>query len=177
MSKSVRKKKATSPATKPSAATTARRRPPDAGAPKKPRVYAIPFASVYPLYVQKVERKGRTKAELDEVIAWLTGYRGAALERVIETKIDLETFFARAPRMNPKTSLITGVVCGMRVEDISDPLMQKIRYLDKLVDELARGKKMASILRSGSEHGSREAANGHPRRTLGGRQRARLRSM
>jgi hypothetical protein len=116
-------------------------------APKKHRVFSISFASVYPLYVQKVENKGRTKAELDQVIAWLTGYRGAALQRVIDRKSDLETFFAKAPRWNPNAGMITGVVCGMRVEEITDPLMRKIRYLDKLVDELARGKKMESILR------------------------------
>jgi hypothetical protein len=125
--------------------TAAKKSPPSpAGAPKKPRVFAISFASVYPLYLQK---KGRTKLEVDEVIAWLTGYRGEALQRAIDTKVDLETFFAQAPRMNPNAGLITGVVCGVRVEDIADPLMQKIRYLDKLVDELARGKKLASILR------------------------------
>jgi hypothetical protein len=121
--------------------------PTSATAPKKPRVFAISFASVYPLYVEKVEKKGRTREELDEVIAWLTGYRGERLERVIRDRVDLEAFFARAPRMNPNVGLIQGVICGMRVEDIADPLMQKIRYLDKLVDELARGKKMASILR------------------------------
>jgi hypothetical protein len=130
---------------KPAAARTPQ---PDREPIKKPRVFAIPFASVYPLYIQKAENKGRTKAEVDEAIAWLTGYRGAALQRTIDTKVDLETFFARAPRMNPNTALITGVVCGVRVEDIADPLMQKIRYLDKLIDELAKGKKMASILRS-----------------------------
>lgn len=116
-------------------------------AAKKPRVFGMSFASVYPLYVQKAEKKGRTAAEVDEVIAWLTGYKGKALQRVIETKVDLETFFAKAPRMNPAAALITGVVCGIRVEEIEDPLMQKIRYLDKLIDELARGKKMESILR------------------------------
>lgn len=119
-------------------------------APKKPRVFGISFASVYPLYIEKVEKKGRTKAELDEVIAWLTGYKGVALERVIANKADLETFFAKAPRLSPNVGLITGLVCGVRVEDIEDPLMQKIRYMDKLVDELARGKKMASILRKSS---------------------------
>ena len=113
----------------------------------KPRVFAMSFASVYPLYVQKAEKKGRTRGEVDEVIAWLTGYRGESLQRALDAKIDLETFFAQAPRMNPSAGLITGVVCGVRVEDVEDPLMQKIRYLDKLVDELARGKKMASILR------------------------------
>lgn len=116
-------------------------------APKKPRVFAMSFASVYPLYVQKAEKKGRTAAEVDEIIAWLTGYRGKSLKRAIDTKVDLETFFAEAPRMNPNTKLITGVVCGVRVEDVEDPLMRKIRYLDKLIDELAAGKKMASILR------------------------------
>jgi hypothetical protein len=116
-------------------------------ATKKPRVFAIPFASVYPLYVQKAEKKGRTKAEVDEVIAWLTGYAGDRLQRAIDARVDLDMFFAQAPRMNPKTALITGVVCGVRVEDVADPLMRKIRYLDKLVDELAKGKKMASILR------------------------------
>lgn len=105
------------------------------------------FASVYPLYVQKATKKGRTKAEVDEIITWLTGYSGKQLQRVIDTKVDFETFFAKAPRINPKAKLITGVVCGVRVEDVEDPLMKKIRYLDKLIDELARGKKMESILR------------------------------
>ncbi len=114
---------------------------------KKPRIYAMSFASVYPLYVQKAEKKGRTKEEVDEVIAWLTGYKGVRLQRVLDDKVDFETFFAKAPRLNPNVGLITGVVCGVRVETVEDPLMQKIRYLDKLVDELAKGKKMASILR------------------------------
>jgi hypothetical protein len=105
------------------------------------------FASVYPLYVRKAEKKGRTKGEVDEIIAWLTGYGGEALQRAIDAKVDLETFFAQAPRMNPNARLITGVVCGVRVEDVADPLMRMIRYLDRLIDELARGKKMASILR------------------------------
>ncbi len=111
------------------------------------RVFAMSFASVYPLYVQKAEKKGRTKREVDEIIAWLTGYSGEALQRAIDAKVDLETFFAQAPRMNPNARLITGVVCGVRVEDIADPLIQKIRRLDKLIDELAKGKRMASILR------------------------------
>lgn len=115
---------------------------------KKPRIFTTSFASVYPLYVQKAERKGRTKQEVDEIITWLTGYDGKQLQRVIDAKADFETFFAEAPRMNPNVSLIKGVVCGIRVEEVEDPLMQKIRYLDKLVDELAKGKKMASILRS-----------------------------
>jgi hypothetical protein len=114
---------------------------------KKPLAFTMPFASVYPLYVQKAEKKGRTKEEVDEVIAWLTGYSGKKLERALKAKVDFETFFAEAPRMNPNVGLITGVVCGIRVEDIPDPLMRKIRYLDKLIDELARGKKMESILR------------------------------
>jgi hypothetical protein len=113
----------------------------------KPRIFATSFAAVYPLYVQKAARKGRTKAEVDEIISWLTGYRGAQLQRALDAKVDFEAFFAQAPRLNPAAGLITGVVCGVRVEDIADPLMQKIRYLDKLIDELARGKKLASILR------------------------------
>ena len=112
------------------------------------RIFTTSFASVYPLYAQKAERKGRTKAEVDEVIRWLTGYDQAGLERQIETKKDFETFFAEAPQLHPHASLIKGVVCGVRVEDVEDPLMQKIRYLDKLVDELAKGKAMEKILRS-----------------------------
>ncbi|NLE72631.1 MAG: DUF2200 domain-containing protein [Actinomycetales bacterium] len=111
------------------------------------RIFAMPFARIYPLYVEKVERKGRTTAELDEVIRWLTGYDEAGLARAIDEGVDLETFFAQAPAMNPNASLITGVICGVRVEEIADPLMQQVRWLDKLVDELARGKKMTSILR------------------------------
>ena len=111
------------------------------------RIFAVSFASIYPLYVTKAERKGRTKAEVDEVISWLTGYDAAGLERVLADEVDLETFFAQAPAMNPNAALITGVICGHRVEDIDDPLMQRIRYLDKLVDELARGKRMSAILR------------------------------
>jgi hypothetical protein len=111
------------------------------------RIFGLSFASIYPLYVEKVERKGHPRQEADEVICWLTGYDEAGLEGVIAEGIDLETFFARAPRMNPNAGLITGVICGLRVEDIEDPLMQKIRYMDKLVDEVARGKRMASILR------------------------------
>ncbi|HEX2878565.1 MAG TPA: DUF2200 domain-containing protein [Polyangiaceae bacterium] len=115
---------------------------------RRPRVFTIPFASVYPLYVQKAAKKGRTREEVDQIIAWLTGYRGSKLQRVLDAKVSLEAFFGEAPRMNPNVGLITGVVCGIRVEDITDPLMQKIRYLDKLIDELAKGKKMASILRT-----------------------------
>jgi hypothetical protein len=128
---------------------TAKKTPePSEGTPKRHRVFGMSFASVYPLYVAKAAKKGRTAAEVDEIIGWLTGYRGKALQRAIETKVDLETFFAEAPRMNPNARLITGVVCGLRVEDVADPLMKKIRYLDKLIDELARGKKMESILRA-----------------------------
>ena len=115
---------------------------------KTERVYALIFASVYPHYVKKVETKGRAVDELHEVIRWLTGYTQDGLEKVIETKVDLQTFFAEAPKMNPNVSLIKGTVCGIRVEDIEDPLMQKIRYMDKLIDELAKGKKMEKILRS-----------------------------
>ena len=111
------------------------------------RIFGISFASIYPLYVQKVERKDRNKEDVDVVISWLTGYDAAGLQQAIADEIDLETFFARAPRMNPQASAITGLICGYRVEDIEDPLMQQIRYMDKLVDEVARGKKMTSILR------------------------------
>lgn len=114
---------------------------------KKPRIFTMSFGSVYPLYVQKAAKKGRTKEEVDEIIMWLTGYGGDELLRAIDSKVDFEAFFAEAPQMNPNAGLITGVVCGVRVEDVADPLMQKIRYLDKLIDELAKGKKMASILR------------------------------
>jgi hypothetical protein len=116
-------------------------------APTKPRIFAMSFARVYPLYVQKAQKKGRTKEEVDQTLTWLTGYGGKQLQHAIDAKIDFETFFAEAPRMNPNAALIKGVVCGVRVEDVADPLMQKIRYLDKLIDELAKGKKMASILR------------------------------
>jgi hypothetical protein len=111
------------------------------------RVFALKFAKVYPMYVAKAERKNRTKEEVDEIICWLTGYDQAGLQRQIEQETDLETFFAQAPKMNPNSSLIKGIVCGIRVEEIDDPLMQKIRYLDKLIDELAKGKLMAKILR------------------------------
>lgn len=118
-----------------------------ATAEKKHRIFTTSFASVYPLYVQKAEKKGRTKTEVDAVITWLTGYDDNQLERAIDTKIDFETFFARAPQLNPNVGLIKGVVCGVRIEDVEDPLMRKIRYLDKLIDELAKGKKLESILR------------------------------
>lgn len=111
------------------------------------RVFRYTFASIYPMYIQKAEKKGRTKAEVDAVICWLTGYDKQSLQKQIDAKSDLETFFAQAPQLNPNVSKITGVICGYRVEDIEDKLMQKIRYMDKLVDELAKGKKMEKILR------------------------------
>lgn len=112
------------------------------------RIYSMSFASVYPLYVAKVERKGRTKAELDQIIEWLTGYADEALETAIEDKRDFRAFFAQAPQMNPHRELVKGVVCGVRVEEVEEPLMREIRYLDKLVDELARGKAVQKILRT-----------------------------
>ena len=115
---------------------------------KKPRIFGMSFASVYPHYVAKAEKKGKTKAEVDEIIEWLTGYDAAGLEKVLEDEVDFEAFFADAPQLNANVGLIKGVVCGVRVEEVEDPLMQKIRWLDKLIDELARGKKMQSILRS-----------------------------
>lgn len=112
------------------------------------RVFKISFASVYPHYVTKAENKGRTKAEVDEIIRWLTGYDAKGLNAVIDNKTDLRNFFAAAPKLNPARALIKGVVCGVRVEVIDDPLMREIRYLDKLIDELAKGKAMAKILRA-----------------------------
>jgi hypothetical protein len=111
------------------------------------RIFSTRFSSVYPLYVKKAERKGRTKAEVDRVICWLTGYSEAALQQQLQRESDFRTFFAEAPRFNPNSSLIKGVVCGVRVEEVEDPLMRKIRCLDKLVDELARGKALAKVLR------------------------------
>ena len=111
------------------------------------RIFSTPFAKVYPMYVQKAERKGRTKEEVDQIICWLTGYDQPGLERQIALGNDFETFFAQAPAMHPNTALIKGLVCGVRVEEVEDPLMRKIRFLDKLVDELAKGKAMAKILR------------------------------
>lgn len=112
-----------------------------------PRIYRMRFANVYPLYLAKAEKKGRTKAEVDEIIRWLTGYSQAALEAQLENGTDFETFLAEAPQLNPARALIQGVVCGVRVEEIEEPTMQGIRYLDKLIDELARGKAMEKILR------------------------------
>ena len=114
---------------------------------KNTRIYKMPFASVYPHYITKAEKKGHTKEEVDTIIKWLTGYTQEGLEKEIENKTDFETFFAKAPQINPNVSKITGLICGYRVEDIEEDLMQKIRYMDKLIDELARGKKMESILR------------------------------
>jgi hypothetical protein len=111
------------------------------------RIFSMPFSSVYPLYIQKAEKKGRTKAEVDAIIFWLTGYDEQAMQQHIDRKSDFETFFVQAPQINPNASKITGVICGYRVEEIDDKLMQKIRYLDKLVDELAKGKTMEKILR------------------------------
>lgn len=113
----------------------------------KHRIYTMTFASVYPHYVKKAERKGRTKEEVDEIITWLTGYRQEELEAQIENEVTFEAFFAEAPQMNDSRSLIKGVICGVRVEEIEEPLMQEIRYLDKLIDELAKGKAMEKILR------------------------------
>lgn len=114
----------------------------------KPRMYGMVFASIYPMYVKKAEKKGRTKEEVDEIIFWLTGYDADLLQDSIDSGVDLETFFSKAPQINPNASLITGVICGYRVEEIEDELTQKIRYLDKLVDELAKGKPMEKILRT-----------------------------
>ena len=111
------------------------------------RVFAYSFASIYKLYIQKVEKKGRSKEELDEVICWLTGYNKKTLQQQIDKNNDLETFFDQAPQLNPNVSMITGMICGYRVEEIENKLMQKIRYMDKLVDELAKGRKMDKILR------------------------------
>ncbi|MCP3033056.1 DUF2200 domain-containing protein [Halobacillus sp. A1] len=114
----------------------------------KHRIYTMSFASVYPHYVTKAEKKGRTKTEVDEIIRWLTGYNQDELEAQLEKKTDFETFFAEAPQLNPSRTLVKGVICGVRVEDIEEPTMQEIRYLDKLIDELAKGKAMEKILRN-----------------------------
>ncbi|UEG50783.1 DUF2200 domain-containing protein [Ferruginibacter lapsinanis] len=113
----------------------------------KERIYKLLFSTVYPLYIQKAERKGRTKEEVDTIIFWLTGYNKKTLQKQIDKKSDFETFFAEAPTFNPNASKITGVICGYRVEEIEDEIIQKMRYLDKLIDELAKGKKMEKILR------------------------------
>ncbi len=113
----------------------------------KHRIYTTSFASVYPLYVTKAERKGRTKAEVDQIIMWLTGHDEVSLQSEIDRKTDFETFFATAPKLNPARTQVTGVICGVRIEDIEDDTMREIRYLDKLIDELARGRPMSKILR------------------------------
>ena len=113
----------------------------------KPRIFSMAFRSVYPLYVEKAEKKGRTKAEVNQVLFWLTGYDEVSLQRQLDSETSMEDFFENAPQMNPNASRITGVICGYRVEEIEDPVMRKIRYLDKLVDELAKGKSMEKILR------------------------------
>jgi hypothetical protein len=115
----------------------------------KHRIYSVSVASVYPHYLAKAERKGRSKAEVDEIIRWLTGHSQATLDHELAQKTSFEDFFANAPRMNPARSLITGLICGIRVEDVEEPVMREIRYLDKLVDELAKGRAMAKILRNG----------------------------
>jgi hypothetical protein len=114
---------------------------------EKHRIFTMPFASVYPHYIAKAEKKGRTKAEVDTIIQWLTGYDALALNHILDSRTDFETFFAQSPQLNANVGMITGVICGYRVEDIPDPLMQKIRYLDKLIDELAKGRPMEKILR------------------------------
>jgi hypothetical protein len=114
---------------------------------KKHRIYTISFASVYPHYVTKAEKKGRTQEEVDQIICWLTGYSRKGLEAQLKKRTDIETFIAEAPQLNPSRSLIKGLICGIRVEDIKEPLMQEVRYLDKLIDELAKGKAMEKILR------------------------------
>jgi hypothetical protein len=121
--------------------------PEGAAMAEKHRIYQMAFSKVYPLYVQKAERKGRTRAEVDKVICWLTGYTPAQLQKQIKQESNFEEFFAAAPALNPKRSLIKGLVCGVRVEEVEDPLMRKVRYLDKLVDELAKGRPMEKILR------------------------------
>ena len=115
---------------------------------KNTRIYKMSFASVYPHYITKAEKKGRSKQEVDAIIFWLTGYNEQNLQHILDNKTDFETFFAQTPQINPNVSKITGVICGYRVEEIEDPLMQQIRYLDKLIDELAKGKSMDKILRT-----------------------------
>jgi len=113
-----------------------------------PRAFKMPFSDVYPLYIQKAERKGRTKYEVDQIIFWLTGYDAAGLQQQLDSAATFDAFFDGAPKMNPKRELITGMICGYRVEEIQDPLMKQIRYMDKLIDELAKGKSMEKILRA-----------------------------
>ena len=114
---------------------------------KNERIFSMPFAKVYPMYIQKAERKGRTKEEVDEIIFWLTGYDQVSFQQVLKDEVDFRSFYNNAPRLNPNVDKITGVICGYRIEEIEDELMRKIRYLDKLIDELAKGRKMEKILR------------------------------
>ncbi len=114
---------------------------------KNTRIFQMSFASVYPYYIQKAEKKDRTKEEVDQIIFWLTGYDKKDLQRILDEETNFKTFFAQAPQLNPNASKITGIICGYRIDDIEDPLMQKIRYMDKLIDELAKGKSMEKILR------------------------------
>ena len=115
---------------------------------KKHRIYSVSFASVYPHYITKAEKKGRTKAEVDQIICWLTGYSDAELAAILEKRTNFETFYAQAPKPNPARSQITGMICGVRIEEIEDPLMKEARYLDKMIDELAKGRPMEKILRA-----------------------------
>ena len=154
MAKKVTSRKATKPKpvkakTAPARAKSRRDGPRPTGGATKPRhpVFAMKFARVYPMYVLKAESKNRTKKEVDQIICWLTGYDQAGLQKQIKQEVDIETFYTQAPAYHPNSSLITGVVCGIRVEDIEDPLMKKLRHLDKLIDELAKGKSMEKILR------------------------------
>ena len=154
MTKKLTSRKAAKPKAASAKTTTARAKskrggPQPAEGATKPRhhVFAMKFARVYPMYVLKAESKGRTKQEVDQIICWLTGYSQAGLQKQIKQEVDIETFYTQAPAYHPNSSLITGVVCGIRVEEIEDPLMRKLRYLDKLIDELAKGKAMEKILR------------------------------
>jgi hypothetical protein len=144
MAKQLNTKKSTKP--KATKAKPAAKPGEEATKPRHP-VFAMKFSKVYPLYILKAESKGRTKKEVDQIICWLTGYDQAGLQRQIEREVDFETFYSEAPAYHPNSALITGVVCGIRVEDIKDPLMQRLRHLDKLIDELAKGKAMEKILR------------------------------
>lgn len=135
----------------------------------KPRIFATPFASVYPHYVAKAQRKGRTQAEVDEIICWLTGYSHDELQAQIASHVDFEAFFAQAPRLNPAREQIKGVICGVRIEEIQDPLMREIRYMDKLIDELAKGKPMEKILRN-EQPAPQPTGSRSPGRSAGGSQ-------
>jgi hypothetical protein len=128
--------------------TKATSKPAKATKPAKPRVYSMSFTSVYPMYIKKAEAKGRTKAEVDQIICWLTGHTNTSLKKALAANLDLETFYGEAPEFNPKSKLITGTVCGVRVQDLEDKTMRRLRYLDKLIDELAQGRPMEKILRA-----------------------------